>query len=80
MDAYSNYILQLSNAKVTELRREAAEYALSASTRRSRPSWWSRIRGRLRPGLRQRRFPAPEPELAVTPWGSQRRPSALDTA
>ncbi len=80
MDAYTNHILQLSDAKVTELRREVAEYALSASTRRSRTSWWSRVRSRLRPGLRQRPFPAPEPELVVTPWGSQRRPSALDTA
>lgn len=80
MDAYSDYILQLSNARLSELRREAAEYALSSATRRSRASWWSRSRTRLRLGLRQRRFPVPEPELLVTPWGSQRPPEALERA
>jgi len=36
MDAYSSYIISISNARTSELRREAAEYALSAAARRRR--------------------------------------------
>lgn len=48
MDAYSSYIIQTSNARLTDLRREAAEYALSRAARGTRGSWWSRVRGGLR--------------------------------
>ena len=48
MDAYTNYIMGLTDARVGELRREAAEYALSRSAREARPSWWSRARNALR--------------------------------
>lgn len=36
MDAYCNYIVKLTEARSGELRREAAEYALSRTSRRSR--------------------------------------------
>ena len=48
MDAYTNYILQTSNARLDDLRREAAEYRLSRAARAARESWWSRVCGRLR--------------------------------
>ena len=76
MDAYSHYILQQSNARLSELRREAAEYSLAAAARRRRGSWWSRLRLRLR--LRPPR--APEPEVVGTLWGSHRRPETLEQA
>ncbi|HEV2760790.1 MAG TPA: hypothetical protein VGV86_14620 [Acidimicrobiales bacterium] len=72
MDAYSDYILKLSNARVSELRREAAEYALSAAARRSRDSWWNRARARLRLPRHA------TPEVVVAPWGSTAGPEALE--
>ena len=57
MDAYSSYIIQTSNARLTELRREAAEYALSRSARATLRSWWSRL-GAMLPNTRLRRRPA----------------------
>ncbi|MGI8809427.1 MAG: hypothetical protein ACR2KK_16630 [Acidimicrobiales bacterium] len=49
MDAYSSHIIQLSNARLGDLRREAADYAQSAAARRSRGSWWHRARSRFAP-------------------------------
>ena len=57
VDAYSSYIMQLSEARTGELRREAAEYAMSRIARRQRVSLWTRTSDRL---LR-RRTPALEP-------------------
>jgi len=48
MDAYTNYIMRLNDARVGELRREAAEYAMSRSAGNARPSWWNRARNALR--------------------------------
>ena len=47
VDAYSSYILRLSEARTSELRREAAEYALSRAARANRVSVWRRILARL---------------------------------
>ena len=44
MDAYSNYIMQLSDARLREMRREAAEYSMSRAARGPRRSWWRRAR------------------------------------
>ncbi len=57
MDAYSSYIIQTSNARLDELRREAAEYALSRTARAGRLSSWARVRN----GLRRRRPVSVEP-------------------
>jgi hypothetical protein len=57
MDAYSSYIMILAEARANELRREAAEYALSRAARRERTSLWRRTRQRLLGGAR----PAPAP-------------------
>ena len=72
MDAYSDYILRQSNARLSELRREAADYARSAAARRSRGPWWKRARARLR-------LPQPvTPEVVEAPWGSTPGPEALE--
>lgn len=47
MDAYSSYIMSLSEARVGELRREAAEYAMSRAARGERLSRWARARERI---------------------------------
>ena len=47
VDAYSSYILRLWEARTSELRREAAEYALSRAARANRVSVWCRILARL---------------------------------
>ena len=47
MDAYSSYILKLSEARTSELRREAVEYALSRAARGDRISLRSRMLARL---------------------------------
>lgn len=62
MDAYSSYIKQISDARMGELRREAADYALSAPARRRRRARWARAVRRLVPG----RTPAPVPAPAAT--------------
>ena len=52
MDAYSSYIMQLSEARTSELRREAAEYALSrAAPRRisTLARFWALLHRRARP-------------------------------
>ncbi len=48
MDAYSSYIVQLSEARTAELRREAAGWATARAARGPRPSVWARARARLR--------------------------------
>lgn len=72
MDAYSDYITRLSNARTGELRREAAEYALSAAARRSRASWWKRARDRLRLPRHAK------PDVVEAPWKSAPGPEALE--
>ena len=72
MDAYINYITGLSNARIDELRRDAAEYALSAAARQSRDSWWKRARGRLRLPRQT------TPDVVEAPWGSTPGPEALE--
>jgi hypothetical protein len=47
VDAYSSYIMNLTEARLGELRREAAEHAMSRAARQGRPSVWARARGRL---------------------------------
>ncbi len=48
MDAYSSYIMQITDARLGDLRREAADYRLSRAARGARPSWWSRARNAVR--------------------------------
>ena len=40
MDAYSSYIMTISNARTSELRQEAADYARPAGARRRRRARW----------------------------------------
>jgi hypothetical protein len=63
MDAYSSYIISISNARTGELRREAADFALSASVLR-------RLVGR-RPSL-----PAPVPRQLPQTLASSSAPSS----
>ena len=60
MDAYTSYIMSLSEARASELRREAAEYALSRAARGQRSS----LRARLQARLKRRARPVMDP---VTP-------------
>ena len=61
MDAYSQYILRTSEARLSELRREAAEHAQSRAARRGRVAWWKR-------GWRMRHLvPARQPEVTAGP-------------
>jgi uncharacterized protein (DUF427 family) len=48
VDAYSRYLIDLSEARLRDLRREAEEHGLSRAARAGRGSWWSRARARLR--------------------------------
>lgn len=53
MDAYSSYIMIMSEARSNELRREAAEYAMSRAARQRRGSLRARFADRfLRPRTR----------------------------
>ena len=61
MDAYSSYIMRLTDSRVGELRREAAEDAMSRAGRERRASRWARWRD----GLRGRRTPALAPVAPV---------------
>lgn len=65
MDAYSSYILRVTEARLEERRREAAVYALSRPARQRRGSLWTRIRGtrRSRPSV----VPMPRPTTAFEP-------------
>jgi hypothetical protein len=78
MDAYSSYIMTISNARTTELRREAAEYALSAPARRRRRQRWVQAVQRL---VRRGRMPAPvtspaPQSLPPQAWASSSTPSS----
>lgn len=82
MDAYSSYIISISNARTGELRREAAEYALSAAARRRRRQRWAQAWQRL---VLRRPIPAPRPEgrsgrlpqpLPPQAWASNSAPSS----
>jgi hypothetical protein len=68
VDAYSSYIKHISDARLGVLRREAADYALSASARRRRRARWAQVLRRLVQG----RVPAP-----VAPPLPQPRPQTL---
>lgn len=61
VDAYSSYIMHITEARTGELRREAAEYAMSRTARRPRVSRWTRTGERLR-----RRQPDPVVALRRT--------------
>ena len=63
VDAYSSYIMQLSEARTSELRREAAEYALSRAAPRRRISMLARFRARLHRRARPLTEPMPLPAL-----------------
>lgn len=69
MDAYSSYIMRLSEARTSELRREAAEYALSRAARGNRSSLLTRARARLsrraRPVATPVPLPAPAPQTQL---------------
>ncbi|MDQ4067933.1 MAG: hypothetical protein M3203_00380 [Actinomycetota bacterium] len=74
MDAYSSYILVLAEARANELRREAAEYALSRAARGSGTSWWAGLRARFGAGPRGSGHPVvPVPLPAPTQDGELRR-------
>ena len=64
MDAYTSYITTISKARTSELRREAAEYALSAPARRRRRQRWARAVQRL---MRRDRMPVPAPPPELLP-------------
>ena len=67
MDAYSNYILRASHDRLAELRREAAEHAMSREARRRRPRWFAaRLRVRPRPVPAPVRCPVCQTPLALT--------------
>jgi hypothetical protein len=68
MDAYSSYIITISNARTGELRQEAAEYALSAAARRRRRQRWAQALQKL---VLRRPAPAPMPRsLPPQAWAS----------
>ena len=76
MDAYSRYIITISNARTGELRREAAEYAMSATARRRRRQRWAQALQRLvlrRPVQAPTPLPQPLPSQA---WASNSTPSS----
>ena len=79
MDAYSSYITSISKARTDELRREAAEYALSApARRRRRAAAWRRVMG-WRLGYLLRR-PALRRQTEIAPTALRRMAGAAETA
>ena len=62
VDGYSSYIKQISDARTADLRREAADYALSSIARRRRRVRWARAIRSVVPT----RMPAPQPLLSQT--------------
>jgi hypothetical protein len=72
MDAYSSYIISISNARTGELRREAADYALSAAARRRRRQRWAQALQRL---VLRRSGPLPQ-TLPPQAWASNSAPSS----
>ena len=75
MDAYSSYIIKLSDTRTGELRREAAEFALSAAARRRRRARWAEAVQRLRRGRTPVTPPLPQP-LPPQAWASNSAPSS----
>lgn len=76
MDAYSSYIIKISHARTSDLRQEAAEYALSAGARRRRRQRWAQALRRL---VLRRPVPAPVPVPQALPpqaWASNSSPSS----
>lgn len=71
MDAYSSYIMRLSEARTSELRREAAEHAMSRAARGEQSSMWARARARF--GRGRRPVVAPVPLPAPAPQTELRR-------
>jgi uncharacterized protein (DUF427 family) len=47
VDAYSRYLMDMSEARLRDLRREATEHGLSRAARAGRGPWWRRARRRL---------------------------------
>lgn len=76
VDAYTGYIIRLSEARTSELRREAAEYALSRVSRRNQCSRWARAVSWLvrRPQATGESAAPVLPALTVQP--APRRPAA----
>jgi hypothetical protein len=76
MDAYTSYIMTISQARTSELRREAADYALSAAARRRRRQRWAQALQRL---VLRRPVPAGAPvpqSLPPQAWASNSTPSS----
>ena len=74
MDAYSSYIIKISKTRTAELRREAADFALSATARRRRRQRWAQALHTL--ALR-RPSAAPTPQtLPPQAWASSSSPSS----
>ena len=74
MDAYSSYIKIISDARTADLRREAAEYALSSAARRRRRQRWIQAFRRLAP-RRRATLPLPPP-LPPQAWANNSAPSS----
>ena len=76
MDANSSILSMLAEARMNDLRREAAEYAMSQAARRHRPSRWARFRTHLARRVR-REAGAPSPVSRPAPLPAPDvRPSA----
>lgn len=73
MDAYSSYIIKLAEARMSELRREAAEDAMARAARGNRPSRWARLRARMSRRARPVVMPVPLPAPAAEPETELRR-------
>jgi hypothetical protein len=71
VDAYSSYIMQVAEARTSELRREAAEYAMSRAARGEQSSRWTRARARF--ARRRRPVVAPVPLPTRAPQTELRR-------
>jgi hypothetical protein len=84
MDAYSSYIMNISKTRTTELRQEAAEFALSAPARRRRRQRWAQALQQLlrrppmpAPVLRSEGRSGPAPQsLPSQAWASNSSPSS----
>jgi hypothetical protein len=61
VDAYCSYLMQMSEARASELRREAAEYAMAKAARAERGSLWARAFTRLR----RRQAPVLQPARTI---------------
>jgi hypothetical protein len=66
VDAYSNYILRTSDDRLNELRREAAEHAMSRAARRGKARWWMRTKARPATTPAPVRCPVCRTPLALT--------------